>query len=97
MKIEDIRYHYHSQEKQTFNLGYDLEDIKALPVLFIPKTDYSRKEYEQKFKQRSLLVFTYNLENDNLKAEKAFVYRFTFSLLTYICGSPVVSMLKYYF
>ena len=92
MKIEDIRYHYHPQEKQTFNLGYDLEGIKALPVLFIPKDDYSRKEYDQKFKQRNLLVFTYDLQNDTLTAEKAFVYRFTFSLLTYICLKLLVDV-----
>ncbi|MCY7362777.1 MAG: hypothetical protein LH629_12035, partial [Ignavibacteria bacterium] len=92
IKIEDIRYHYHPNEKQTFNLGYDLAGIKALPVLFIPKNDYSRKEYEQKFKKRNLLVFTYDLENDNLKAEKAFVYRFTFSLLTYICLKILVDV-----
>jgi hypothetical protein len=85
--IEDIHY-FPAEENQQFSMEYDIEGIKALPVLFVPKDDSCRRIYEEFFSQQKLVVFPYDhqrLKSDSLDSQQAFIYRFTFSLLSYIC------------
>ncbi|MGK7873123.1 MAG: hypothetical protein AB4426_07360 [Xenococcaceae cyanobacterium] len=84
IRIEDIRYSA-VDEQQQFSMEYALEDIKALPVLLVPKNERCRQQYTQHFKGRKLVVFPYHLDNGKLTSQKYFVYCFTFFLLTYIC------------
>ncbi|OKH36590.1 hypothetical protein NIES2119_16295 [[Phormidium ambiguum] IAM M-71] len=85
--IEDIRY-FTSQESQEFKMGYEIKDIGTLPILWVPET--CMKTYKDAFMQHKLILFRYNnrrLDDDNkeLDSTKAFIYRFTFSLLGYLC------------
>jgi hypothetical protein len=82
--ISDIHY-FSTNDQQSFSMEYDIKDIKVLPVLVIPKEERCRKIYNEHFKQRKLVAFPYSLENNNLDSQKAFIYRFTFSLLIYTC------------
>ncbi len=81
--ISDIPY-FSTEERQHFNMEYDITGIKALPILLVPKEKQCRKVYEDYFTQRQLIVFPYALESNNLDHNKLFVYQFTFSLLLYI-------------
>jgi len=83
IKIEDIRY-IETGEKQVFSMGYNLQGIKVLPVLFVPKNDKARGEYGRNFQQSNLVLFPFALENGKLSSEKYFVYCFTFFFLVYI-------------
>ena len=85
--IEDIRY-FPTDEFQNFTMEYNIDDINALPVLWVPESRMS--EYNSSFsKQYKLLLFRYNnkrLESkDGLKPDAEFVYKFSVSLLSYIC------------
>ncbi|WP_017295749.1 hypothetical protein [Geminocystis herdmanii] len=68
--IEDIRY-YDTQENQTLKLAYNLTNIKALPILFVPLSDNKAKKLYQDFfeenkddkdekHKNSLIVIDYN-------------------------------------
>ncbi len=82
--ISDIHY-FSTTESTSFSMEYDITGIKALPVLLVPRESRCDEFYKRNFRQRKLLVFLYNLENNNLDSQRAFIYRFTFSLLVYIC------------
>lgn len=87
--IEDIRY-FSSEERQEFRMKFDIENIDTLPVIWVPKQDKSREVYRQSFSNNKLIIFPYNNrrldENEQgLNSTQAFIYRFTFSLLAYLC------------
>lgn len=93
--IEDIQY-FSAEETQQFSMEYDIKGIKALPVLFVPKDDSCRKIYEEFFSQQKLVVFPYDrqrLKSDS-DSQQAFFYRFTFSLLSYICLNLLLEYAK---
>lgn len=84
--LEDIRY-FATKEKQSFSMEYNIKGIEAMPVLFVPKADHSRKIYKEKFLTK-LVVFPYDNQRCNsetLELSAIFVYKFTVILLTYIC------------
>ncbi|MFB8788856.1 MAG: hypothetical protein U7123_08395 [Potamolinea sp.] len=81
--ISDIHY-FSTDEAQNLSMEYDIQGIKALPVLLVPKHSECRNFYETNFKKRNLLVFPYKIENNNSSPSHLFVYQFTFSLLAYI-------------
>ena len=83
--IEDIRY-FATEESQVFRMEYDIKDIRALPVMWVPET--CMKVYKTQFIQNNLILFRYNnrrLDSNNFDAVQTFVYKFTVSLLAYIC------------
>ncbi|NEQ10797.1 MAG: hypothetical protein F6K37_34225 [Moorea sp. SIO4E2] len=86
IRIRDIRY-CTQDEKQLFSMEYDdITGIKALPILLVPKETRGRTIYKQNFQQRKLVLFPYQGDKSNpLDSQPAFVYRFTFALLAYIC------------
>ncbi|NEO77368.1 hypothetical protein [Moorena sp. SIO4G3] len=86
IRISDIRY-CAEDEQQSFSMEYDdITGIKALPILLIPRDDKATKIYNQYFKQHKLVLFPYKIDKNNpLDSQGAFVYRFTFALLAYIC------------
>ena len=84
ISISDIHY-ASSDEKQSFNMEYDIENIRALPILFLPFEDSKcQNEYNKSLKQRKLILFPYRLEDSKLPSHQLFVYNFAFSLLSYI-------------
>ena len=85
--IEDVRY-FSTEEFQSFSMEYNIKGMQALPVLWVPKADRSKKIYRENFKEK-LVVFPYdNRRLDSkggLKPQTAFVYKFAVSLMSYIC------------
>ncbi|MEC4987054.1 MAG: hypothetical protein SAK42_23365, partial [Oscillatoria sp. PMC 1076.18] len=91
IEIEDIRY-YLNQESQQFSWQYNIKEIPTLPILWVPspQTNPCWKLYLRHFSQQKAIIFPYNntrLNDDNLNSEQAFIYRFTWTLLAYICLS----------
>ncbi len=83
--ITDIHF-YDTDDIETFSMEYDLTAIRALPVVFAPLQDKRCLEiFTQHFQMRHLLLFTYHLEDKKLESHQAFVYKFTYALLAYIC------------
>ncbi|ALB40058.1 hypothetical protein AA650_05915 [Anabaena sp. WA102] len=83
--INDIHF-FATDDQETFNMEYDLTAIRALPVVFAPLNDQRcLRIYSQHFKNRQLLLFPYRLEDKKLEPHQAFVYKFTYGLLAYIC------------
>ena len=83
--ISDIHF-FATDDCETFGMEYDLTNIRALPVLFASLKDKKCQEiYNQHFIKRKLILFPYSLESNKLESHQAFVYRFTFCLLAYIC------------
>jgi len=83
--ISDIQY-ISTEDRQSFGMEYDLTGIRTLPILFLPFQDKRCQDvYNKYFRDRHLILFPYRLENIKLESQQAFIYRFTFSLLAYIC------------
>ncbi|MGD1804457.1 hypothetical protein ACP6PL_03305 [Dapis sp. BLCC M126] len=94
IKIEDIRYFQGESTPEKFQLKYDIEGIKALPVFWMPNTNpclgYYQKYFEKKYKHILLYYDNQRLNQDtenqeNFNSEQKFVYRFTWILLSYLC------------
>lgn len=90
MTFEDIRY-FPTQERQEFQMRYNIKDIPVLPVLLSPKGKRSKDIYKEHFNLK-LLVFPYNSERlsdsqntKELSSMGVFAYKFTLSLLFYLC------------
>ena len=83
--ISDI--HYAScDERQSFNMEYDIKNVRTLPILFLPFANSKCKKIyqDEKLNKRKLILFPYQLENNQFKPQQLFVYNFTFALLSYI-------------
>ncbi|MEG4344129.1 hypothetical protein QUB70_12675 [Microcoleus sp. A003_D6] len=85
--IEDVRY-FSTDEFQNFSMEYNIKDIDTLPILLVPES--LMNVYNSSFfKEYKLLLFRYNNKRldskDGLKSDAAFVYKFSVSLLSYIC------------
>lgn len=95
IKIEDIRYFCGNEtelNRQNFQWEYDVEGIKALPVMWIPNTNPCWQIYHKNFVQKSykFILFSYNNQTlspgeNQLNTTQAFIYRFTWILLSYLC------------
>lgn len=92
IKIEDIRYFKGESKPQNFQLEYNIEGIKTLPIFWIPNTHpclgYYQKYFQQKYKHILLFYDNQRLNQDQgekLDSTQAFVYRFTWILLSYLC------------
>ncbi len=84
--IEDIRY-FSTEERQEFRMEYDIRGVNTLPVMWVPES--CTNAYKNHFmRDRKLLLFRYNnrrLEENGFNSNQGFLYRFTISLLAYIC------------
>jgi hypothetical protein len=96
--IEDIRY-YPTNEQQSFNLSYAIDQIKVLPLLIAPVRETNcNLVYQKNFKKNKIIVLSYNHENlkkkifNTLDNPQIFFYRFIYSLLAYLC---IKVILKY--
>lgn len=86
IKIEDIRY-FATEQRQQFQMEFDTENIDIIPIIWTPES--CMETYKKSFIQNKLLLFRYNNrrldEKNGLPANQAFVYRFTYSLLAFVC------------
>lgn len=84
ISISEIHF-LKTEDQQTFDMKYDLvPGIKVLPVLFLSMKE-GQKFYDQHLKSRKLLIFPHRSETDQLETNQEFIYKITYSLLTYIC------------
>jgi hypothetical protein len=87
LTIEDVRY-FPTDEIQSFSMEYNIKGIRALPVLWVPRSDRSREIYSKNFNTK-LVVFPYDCRRldskGGLKAAAAFTYKFAVLLVSYIC------------
>ena len=87
LTIEDIRY-FPTNESQSLSLNYHLKDIKTIPIVlwnYVNENDEIYKVYNSNFKSEKLISIAYKKETlIKNEADKVFLYKFTFSLLTYI-------------
>jgi hypothetical protein len=85
--IEDVRY-FPTDEIQSFSMEYNINGIRALPLLWIPRSERSREIYSKNFNTK-LVVFPYDCRRldskGGLKAAAAFTYKFAVLLMSYIC------------
>ncbi|MEB3182407.1 MAG: hypothetical protein VKL59_25735 [Nostocaceae cyanobacterium] len=92
--ISDINF-FATDDQETFSMEYDLTDIRTLPVLFAPLKDKRCQEiYKKTFLQRKLILFPYRTEENRMESHQAFIYRFTFCLLAYICMKVLLDKQK---
>ncbi len=75
-------------DKQTFNMGYAIDGIKALPLLMPPRG--ITEVYDNYYAAHQMLVLTYDHEflktlTADEKSPQAFCYRFIYGLMSYIC------------
>lgn len=88
VSISSIDY-FSTPDTQSFNMEYDLNKIKTIPVIVSPKESECESIYQNRFKNN--LVFPYEYKRlrteifKDAESPKAFIYRVTFSLLTYTC------------
>ncbi|MGK7954058.1 MAG: hypothetical protein AB4063_02130, partial [Crocosphaera sp.] len=94
IKIEDIRYFEGESTPEKFQLKYDIEGIKALPVFWIPNTNPCLRYYQEYFKKKYKQILLYydnkrlnqdTRNQENFNSEQKFAYRFTWILLSYLC------------
>ncbi|WP_162052171.1 hypothetical protein [Gloeothece verrucosa] len=97
--FDDVRY-FKQDDKQNFSMKYDLNGIKALPVVFVPglrniktKQWQYHDMYLKDFQNQKLILINYKPEEvqeqifDNSQSPEARIYRQVFTLLTYLCIS----------
>ncbi|MBW4508553.1 MAG: hypothetical protein KME64_18880 [Scytonematopsis contorta HA4267-MV1] len=97
--IGDIHYAT-CDDKQSFSMEYDIANAKVntLPILFIPfRNAQCQSIYQETLKQRKVVLFNYRLEEPKLDSQQAFIYKFTFSLLAYICLRVLLQKQKWLF
>lgn len=89
--ISDVHY-LATEDKQSFSMEYDITGIRTLPLLFFPSGDEtSQRVYNQYFRERKAVLVPFRLEDNKLESQEAFIYQFTFSLLTYICINELLN------
>jgi hypothetical protein len=79
-------HYYRSQERQQFEMRYNIEGLETLPLLITPK-ESTRELYQSHFRDYRPLIFPYTsryLDNRKLTTQASFAYRFTFALLSYL-------------
>jgi len=90
--FEDLRY-FQTKDRQTFSMGYDIGDLKTMPILMTPSLKQERScrdIYDRSFIKNKIVVVPYEhqrLQNEIFpggESHKAFLYRVTFSLLLYM-------------
>lgn len=85
--ILDPLYYFSAQEAQrTFKMEYDIGGFSVLPTFFIPNDAKSRGIGEALYKNHRRVVMHYQPGIPYAPdSRQAFIYRFTFSLVAYIC------------
>ena len=90
IEISEIGY-FDTSDKQEFSMEYSAKNFPTIPVILLPREERCREVFGKSFTKENLIGFPYEherLQKDIFKEDKiteAFIYRFTFALLAYIC------------
>lgn len=89
LKIKEINY-YNTQDYQAFSMEYVTGKFPTIPIVLYPQATACNKIVNNNFKGKKIIQFSYKpdrlkeLFNSDDNHNAAFIYRFVFSLLTYI-------------
>ncbi len=87
IKIEDIRY-FPDTEREQFTWNYQIAGLRMLAVVCTPNKGICWDKYRETFPNQALILLDYDnqrLNPGNLNPSQTFVYRFTWTILAYIC------------
>ncbi len=90
IRFNEIGY-FNTPDNQSFSMEYAIGKFPTIPIMVIPKEDRCRNIFKKNFETQKLILFTYERERlkqsifKDDKLNEAFIYRFTFSLLSHIC------------
>jgi hypothetical protein len=90
VEISEIGY-FETSDLQEFSMEYLISKFPTIPIVLYPKEKQCSSLLNHSFKDQKMISFPYDperLQKDIFQEEKiteAFIYRFTFSLLAYIC------------
>lgn len=87
IKIEDIRY-FPETEQERFTWNYQIAGIRMLAVVCTPNQGICWDQYRQTFRNQKLILLDYDntrLNPGGLNPNQTFIYRFTWTVLAYIC------------
>jgi len=91
MDLEEIRY-FQVEKQENLTMQYNIKGIQTLPIIWVPKTENSKKKYADTFSDKTgykMIVFPYDNKRwddkgNGLTLNARFIYKFTTSLLAYI-------------
>ncbi|MEB3830562.1 hypothetical protein [Phormidium sp. CCY1219] len=87
IKIEDVRY-FPEETREQFSWSYDIDRMRMLAIAWVPDSAPCMEAYNNHLRQNKLILFRYNntrLNPNHLDSTQAFIYRFTWMLLAYMC------------
>jgi hypothetical protein len=87
IKIEDIRY-FPETERERFTWNYQIGGIRMLAVVCTPNQGICWQQYRETFHNQQLILLDYDnrrLNPGELNPSQTFIYRFTWTVLAYIC------------
>ncbi|AFY80596.1 hypothetical protein [Oscillatoria acuminata] len=87
IKIEDIRY-FPETERERFTWNYQIAGIRMLAVVCTPNQGICWQQYRATFRNQPLILLDYDntrLNPGGLNPSQTFIYRFTWTVLAYIC------------
>ena len=89
IKISEIGY-FDTNDNQEFLMKYYTNGIPVVPIIVYPEKNQCQNILDQEFRNRNLVLFPYKQERlrqnvfHESESDKAFIYRFTFSLLSHV-------------
>ncbi|MCT7987061.1 hypothetical protein [Laspinema olomoucense] len=87
IKIEDIRY-FPETEREQFIWNYQIAGLRMLAVVCTPNQGICWQQYRETFQNQQLILLDYDnrrLNPGGLTPSQTFIYRFTWTILAYIC------------
>jgi hypothetical protein len=87
--LEDLRY-FSEPEQEQLTWKYQIDGLSVLPIICTPTAEVCRKVYGENFQatQEKLILWSYDntrLNSGGFDAIQTFAYRFTWTVLSYIC------------
>jgi len=97
LTFEPIHYFAASNTHETFSMSYETQDVQTLPIFLAP-VDKDRKEEVQRYAKtyegiKRIALYYRHREDVRPDSERAFVYRFIYTLLSYTFLSMIASYL----
>lgn len=85
MTFETMYYYPAEDQPEKFTMIYDTAGVQMLPVFLAPVEQQNVNKYKEVYRSNRRIVFYYRHRPEVVyDSERAFVYRFTYTLLTYV-------------
>jgi len=98
LTFEPIHYFAASNAPETFSMSYETQDVQTLPIFLAP-VDKERREEVQRYAKtydgiKRIALYYRHRQDVRPDSERAFVYRFIYTLLSYTFLSMIASYLS---